>query len=139
MTMGVPGSGKSTWAARQRRALVVTLDALRTDPAARTDEAFDDARVAVMRGLRRGDVILDACSLTPRRRLAWLRLARDLSVRARLVIFATPQELCEARNAARGYPVAPARMDDYWAARALAEVAAPGEGWDEIVRVVGDG
>lgn len=102
VTCGLPGSGKSTWAASASPyAYVLTADAIRTH-GANGRAIFEAMELNARRALRTGiDVIVDACTLDPDTRMRWRRIARELGVRSRLVIFATPLGVCQARNTTR--------------------------------------
>jgi len=103
VTCGLPGSGKSTWAASASagQAYVVTGDAIRThgaDGRAVFELMATNARRALGTGI---DVIVDACALDPATRMQWQRIGRELGAASRLVIFTTPLDVCQARNSAR--------------------------------------
>jgi predicted kinase len=80
---------------------VVTADAIRTHGANGRD-VFEAMELNARRALGTGiDVIVDACALDPATRMQWRRIARELGVGSRLVIFATPLGVCQARDGAR--------------------------------------
>lgn len=105
---GLPGSGKSTWAAKQLdnvrrpRLRVFSLDKVRTEgrPA--------ESEFALVEGMTRSalcsglDVLVDMCSLNDDNRLAMLKLGRQRNARCELVIVETPALTCHARDARRG-------------------------------------
>jgi predicted kinase len=105
---GLPGSGKSTWAARQPAGALSSdrVRALLTD-----DERNQSANRAVFATLRyllaarvkagARTTIIDATSLTRKERRTWIRLAESLDCDIEAVFFDTPLEVCKARNAAR--------------------------------------
>lgn len=106
--VGLPGSGKSTWA--ERRSLpVLSSDALRAwladDP---TDQSIHARVFASLRYLLRQRLAIgrpvtcvDATHLTPAERAPYLTIARAFGCRIEAVYFAIPVEVCLARNAAR--------------------------------------
>lgn len=107
--VGPPGSGKSTWARRNRRGVVhVSQDELID---AITPGGFDHAYRPIYRqaedavaraGLRAGHtVIVDRTNRTRAHRERWLELAREESCPAIAVVMLTSQELCRERNAQR--------------------------------------
>lgn len=124
--IGLPASGKSTWAAQQR-AVTLSSDALRQMLAG--DASDQSIHVHVFAALRfllrrrlaiaRGDTIIDATNLTPRWRRDWIRTAANAGVPVEAVWFDTPLETCLRRNAARDR-VVPAE-----AIRAMAQKLVP--------------
>lgn len=71
-----------------------------------------------------GPVVVDACNLLPRRRRAWLSLARRHGVTPCVVLFDVPWDVCVARDRGRLHPVGETGMARYrsmWA-RVPAEV-----------------
>lgn len=135
VTCGLPGSGKSTWAASASagQAYVVTADAIRTHGANGRD-VFEAMELNARRALGTGiDVIVDACALDPSTRMQWRRIARELGVGSRLVIFATPLGVCQVRDGARP-PAQRANVDwrelDRKFDRVLERIAL--EEWDRV-------
>ncbi|MGD0577460.1 MAG: AAA family ATPase [Bryobacteraceae bacterium] len=121
--VGLPGSGKSTWAAQQR-AGVLSSDAVRallTGTEQNQDVnplVFQTLRSLLRMRARAGAevTIIDATSLTARERRSWIRLAESLDCSAEAVFFDTPLETCTARNAARSR-VVPDEIMQRFAAR----------------------
>jgi predicted kinase len=106
--VGLPGSGKSTWAARQPFS-VLSSDAIRLliadDPAI---QAIHRRVFATLRYLAKQRLQLkmpvtciDATSLTPWERRPWIRLAQDTDCDAEAIFFDTPLEVCLDRNRQR--------------------------------------
>ena len=103
--VGLPGSGKSTWAAREGLP-VLSSDAMRVTLADDVADQTIHARVfAALRYLLRQRIALgrpvtcvDATHLTPRERRPYLRLT-GCGVEA--VYFDTPLEVCLERNRLR--------------------------------------
>lgn len=109
LLVGPAGSGKSTWAARQRPpTAIVSSDALRaavsddpTDQAANAD-AFRLLHTIVRARLVRGrTTVVDATNLTEGARRPLLSLAARCGRPAVAVVFDAPLDVCLARNAAR--------------------------------------
>jgi len=106
--VGLPGSGKSTWAERQG-IVVLSSDAVRVLlTGSAEDQSANQLVFRVLRYLLAMRVkagadatILDATSLTRRERKAWLHTAGTLGLAAEAVFFETPRAVCRARNAAR--------------------------------------
>ncbi len=138
--VGPSGAGKSTWAAAQFRPdQVVSSDALRAlvgagehDQRAGTD-AFALLDDILERRLRRRLLtVVDTLGLDAARRQSYVTLARRHHVACHAVVFATPAEVCRARNRGRPEPVPPKVLASQLAAtdRARAEVGA--EGFDAV-------
>jgi predicted kinase len=113
LLVGLPGSGKSTWAANKKG--VISSDAVRElladDP---TDQTIHRRVFAMMRALlrqrlelKRPITYIDATSLTLKDRRPWIRIARRHRATIEARIFATPLAECQRRNALRGRIVPP--------------------------------
>ena len=106
--VGLPGSGKSTWAERQSFS-VLSSDAIRLlladDPTIQTihRRVFATVRYLARQRmeLRRPVTCIDATSLTKRERRQWIRLAEDAGCDAEAIFFNTPLEICLERNSRR--------------------------------------
>lgn len=111
--VGLPGSGKSTWAARQKHAVVLSSDAIRSLLSGdETNQAIHGRVFATMRYLLRqrlaigGDVtILDATHLEPKWRRPWSKLASTYGAQVEAVFFDIPLEECLKRNRLRARQV----------------------------------
>lgn len=144
--VGASGAGKSTWAREHfRRSEIVSSDDLRAvvgtgehDLDASTD-AFAVLDQIVSARVRRGlTVVIDTLGTDTARRRAWLALAREYGVAARLVVFDTAPDVCRARNRARDVPVpALALTAQLRRVRGLATELAL-ERWDDVLRVGAD-
>jgi predicted kinase len=106
--VGLPGSGKSTWAARQGTG-VLSSDATRALLAGDAQNqvvnrlVFPTLHYLLAMRVKAGmdATILDATSLTAKERRAWIRAAEALGCNAEAVFFDTPLAVCKSRNAAR--------------------------------------
>lgn len=142
---GMPGAGKSTWAAKQHGVIVISCDAVREGEspihvfAAAHDRLhtlltctcirdFPYPDCPVHSGRAAATVIFDACSLQPFARSRLLHIGRAAGARCELVFFCTPMLTCAARNALRKQP---ARADwiDLRSQARLAYQATQHEGW----------
>lgn len=126
--VGIPASGKSTYAVERRREgwAVVSSDEVRASVTGDAGDVSRDAEVwPLVEGRVEGallsarDVIVDATNLLPDKRATWLRIARSWGAQATAVRF--PVLLAEARgrNAARDRKVPEdvmVRMYDDWVA-----------------------
>ncbi|HLK69845.1 MAG TPA: ATP-binding protein [Bryobacteraceae bacterium] len=107
--VGIPGSGKSTWARRNGAGAVhVSQDDLID---AITPDGFDHiycpiykaAEEAVARAaLAAGHtVIVDRTNRTRAHRQRWIRIAREMACPSIALVMTTPETLCRKRNAGR--------------------------------------
>lgn len=136
---GLPGSGKSTYAANKGDATVVSTDELRKFLTGRYEDVsedelvFDLARRMVDYYLGKGrEVIFDATNVTRSRRREFLELARKHNQRARAVWFDVDRTVAKVRNRLRAKPV-PNYVIDHLAARF--QKPQLNEGFDEILIV----
>ena len=121
--VGLPGSGKSTWAAQQG-AGVLSSDMVRALLTGSEETqtvnrlVFPTLRFLLEMRVKAGakSTIIDATSLTAKERRAWIRMAESLDCDAEAVFFDTPLEICRKRNAARDRRV-PDDVMDRFAAR----------------------
>ncbi len=105
---GLPGSGKSTWAAGQP-GTALSSDEIRrllTDDV--TNQQVHRRVFRILRQLlvqrlelRRPVTYIDATNLTPWERRPYLELAQLYDARAEAVYFATPLGVCQERNRGR--------------------------------------
>lgn len=139
MLIGVPGSGKSTWAEMQEKngAAVVSSDRIRTELGLRDEVPADnekcfrtvDSRVKELLG-KGMDVIYDATNMSRKRRMASIQMFRKHADVLRCVLFTTPIETCIRRDAARDRHVGKEVI-----LRMVRSFNAPWyyEGWDSII------
>jgi predicted kinase len=139
LTVGLPGSGKSTWLARLG-VNAVSSDEIRRwisdDPANQRIHriVFRTVRYIVMQRLEIGRPVtyVDATNLTPWERRPYIRLGQLYDCDVEAVFFDVPLEICLARNRFRDRVV----PDD--AIRGLARKLVPpalAEGFTAVTRV----
>ena len=144
--IGASGSGKTTWAHEHFAANeVLSSDALRavvgideSDQRAGND-AFAVLADVLERRCRRGlTTVVDSVGLDPRRRKAYVSLARRFGLPAHAVLFATDPAECRRRNKTKSRPVPSAVLTSQIKAFAGLEGELPDEeGWDGV-HVAGD-
>ena len=136
LLVGLPGSGKSTWARQQGTAVLSTDDIrlLLSDDASNQTihrPVFATLRYLLRRRLelRRPVTYVDATNLTAAERRGHIRLAQLFGARVEAVFFDTPVEVCKERNRHRD------RVVPEWAIDTLAArmtVPAAEEGFESV-------
>lgn len=112
MLVGLPASGKSTWAANQT-APVLSSDTTRALLCGdETNQSinrlvFSTMREVLKRRVEAGaaETVIDSTALSPRERRCWIRLAELHDCDAEAVFFDVPLEECLRRNALRARQV----------------------------------
>lgn len=135
--MGLPGSGKSTWAAKQKLP-VLSSDGIRGLLADDERDQTVHSRVfATIRYLLRQRIAIgrkvtciDATHLTPKERRPYLRMP---GVRVEAVWFDVPPEVCKERNRGRAR-VVPEEAIDRMAARMVRPARQEGFARIRVVR-----
>jgi predicted kinase len=125
--MGVPGSGKTTWARTNAPGQVLcSTDRLRTDRGlteAGVVAYLNALRSKAERSLAAGrDVIVDACNVRRNERSRWWGVARAQKARARLVVVYAPVQtaLQVQRDRTHGVADVDMRVYEWHMRRALA-------------------
>jgi predicted kinase len=108
LSIGLPGSGKSTWFKRHN-ILPLSSDMVRIllfDDA--TEQTFQDLVFSTLRSMLRARLLakrpwnyLDATNLSPHERRSWIKLAHDFGYETHAVFFDVPPEVCMERNRRR--------------------------------------
>lgn len=145
--IGIPGSGKSTWArenAQRLHAVVVSSDSVRRDLRAHGqnpldgDLVFADVEHRAREQLRAGrSVILDATHSLRKYRTYALYLAGDFHARRIAIWFDVPLEVCLRRNVQRTKQIfGEEEVPEAVVRRMHARLQPPGKDeFDEIVRI----
>jgi len=112
LTIGLPGSGKTTWFKR-RGVTPLSSDLLRTilfDDI--TEQRYQGLVFSTLRSLLRARLIarmpwnyVDATNLSPHERRQWIKMAVSFGYEVQAVFFDVPLEVCLERNAKRDRPV----------------------------------
>lgn len=144
MVMGLPGSGKSTFVnevvtADSLTSVVVSSDSLREElfgdvnDQTHNTEVFEEMHRRTIVALKEGkDVFYDATNLSGKRRKAFLNSLNGLKnkVHKRIMVFATPVELCIARNHRRERKVPTEVIERMYKSLTMPRYT---EGWDSII------
>jgi predicted kinase len=109
LTIGLPGSGKTSWF-RRRAITPLSSDLLRMmlfDDI--SEQRYQDLVFSTLRYLLRARMIarmpwnyVDATNLSPRERRGWIKMAQEFGYEVQAVFFDVPVEVCEDRNKRRG-------------------------------------
>ena len=108
LTIGLPGSGKTTWFKR-RGVMPLSSDMLRTilfDDI--TEQRYQGLVFSTLRSLLRARLIakmpwnyVDATNLSPHERRQWIKMAKSFGYDVQAVFFDVPFEVCMERNRRR--------------------------------------
>jgi predicted kinase len=108
LSIGLPGSGKSTWFKRHN-ILPLSSDMVRIllfDDV--TEQRYQDLVFSTLRSMLRARLLakrpwnyVDATNLSPHERRSWVKLAHDFGYEAHAVFFDVPAEVCIERNQRR--------------------------------------
>ena len=108
LSIGLPGSGKSTWFKRHN-ILPLSSDLVRIllfDDV--TEQRYQDLVFSTLRAMLRARLLarrpwnyVDATNLSPHERRSWVKLAHDFGYEAHAVFFDVPPAVCIERNRRR--------------------------------------
>jgi predicted kinase len=108
LTIGLPGSGKTTWFKR-RSVTPLSSDMLRSilfDDI--TEQRYQGLVFSTLRSLLRARLIakmpwnyVDATNLSPHERRQWIKMAKSFGYDVQAVFFDVPLEICMERNSKR--------------------------------------
>lgn len=138
MLVGLPASGKSTYAESLNNYIVHSSDKLREElysdinDQSHNDELFEELHKRIIRDLRDGkNVAYDACNISRKRRMAFLNILKDKKIpcRKKCVVIVTELDMCLKQNKQRDRFVPKDVIIDMYK---QIQVPAFFEGWDEI-------
>lgn len=145
LTIGLPGSGKSTWYKR-RGITPLSSDLLRTilfDNI--TEQRYQHLVFSTLRSLLRARLIakmpwnyVDATNLSPHERKQWIKMAKGFGYEVQAVFFDVPLEVCMERNRRRER-VVPEDVMQRMASKLKPPTFAEGFSKIVVVRVKGSG
>lgn len=108
LLIGLPGSGKSTWARQQGGGVLSTDDIRRLLSDDATNQAIHGMVFSTLRQLlrrrlelRRPVTYIDATNSTRHERRAYIKLSQWYDAAVEAVFFDTPPEVCKQRNRLR--------------------------------------
>jgi predicted kinase len=108
LLVGLPGSGKSTWATREKLPVLSSDELRRTLADDPTDQSIHARVFSVLRllikhrlELKRPITCIDATNLTPKERRPYIALARRHGASVEAIFFDTPIPECQRRNRLR--------------------------------------
>ena len=105
---GIPGSGKSTYAATLEADEILSADIVRKVRGKLDLHQTGALRMLAPPRLRAGEtLVIDACNTKKSERLSWLDAARWSMCESHLMIMRTPLDVCRERNAERGAQAVP--------------------------------
>ena len=111
--IGPSGAGKTSWAREQfSQEEVVSSDALRAMVGIDQDDqqagtaAFQLLDLIVTERMRRGlNTVIDTTGLDQNSRRSWVARAHEAGLPAHAIVFDTPRDVCEDRNASKPRPI----------------------------------
>ena len=139
--VGVPGSGKSTWAKAQNCQVLSSDDFRHMLCGDETNQNIHQQVFAAMRHILRARLetaqattIIDATNLRVRGRRPWIQMARKFGARVEAMYFDVPPAVALERNELRERRVPPEVIHKMYETMQLPTV---GEGFDEVMTVGG--
>lgn len=139
LLVGLPASGKSTWAARQGLPVLSSDEIRRLLLDDMTDQRWNRRIFQLLRYLLKQRIeagrpltCVDATHLTPAERRPYLAIAEIYGCDVEAVYFDVPLQVCKARNRARSRVVPDDAMD-----RMASRLVAPSraEGFDNVLLI----
>lgn len=141
LTVGFPGSGKSTWCEQKTKEDVIihSSDALREELLGdvnaqdKNTDIFTELHRRVKDDLKEGkDVVMDCTNINRKRRMAFLNELKKIPCEKICVFFAVPFEICMERNNARDRVVPEEVM---WRMYKSFSIPCKNEGFDDVIMI----
>lgn len=138
MMVGLPGSGKSTYAdkLKEEGCIIHASDKIREElgdvnDQSKNTEVFEILHKRIKDDLKNGkSVVYDATNLNRKRRVAFLQELKNIPCKKICVLVATPYEMCVAHNFKRDRRVP---VEVIWNMYKSFNVPCEQEGWDEVI------
>lgn len=138
LMVGLPGSGKSTYADNLKEEVVIvhSSDAIREElgnvnDQSKNTEVFEILHKRIKSDLKDGkSVCYDACNISRKRRITFLKELNNIPCEKVCVLVATPYEMCVAKNFKRDRRVP---VEVIWRMYKNFNVPCEQEGWDNII------
>ena len=138
MTIGLPASGKSSWAENMSSTGVKhhSSDSIREElfnnvaEQTKNNVVFETLHKRIIQDLKDGnDVVFDACNISAKRRMAFLKTINHLNVNKIAILFATPYEQVLINNSTRERVVPEEVITKMYKSFFVPQMF---EGWDDI-------
>lgn len=136
--VGAPGAGKSTWIKRNATGneYIASSEMVRVNRDIDVAAYMQQMRINGLKALKSGqEVIVDATNTITHHRTYWLKCARIVGVKSRLVVFNTNLNALLEAQKIRQFPAPRNVVIKHHKNMAIANKLIVNEAWDEIIKV----